>query len=63
MAPIAVDATPTPDVFRVPASASSAPVASVPRASYEPTNRKLEDVYTKSNAGKLSLISIHWQWM
>ncbi|KAG8679344.1 hypothetical protein FRC11_003840, partial [Ceratobasidium sp. 423] len=51
MAPVAVDTTPIPEVFRVPTVTDSVPepAVTIKRPAYEHPNRKLEDVKLHSN--------------
>ncbi|CAE6468040.1 unnamed protein product [Rhizoctonia solani] len=61
MAPVAVEITPIPDLFRVPSTAPvSIPAVPVACPKYEPPNRKIEDVKIRSNAGPMKPENLGW---
>jgi hypothetical protein len=52
MAPVAVDTTPVPELFRVPSAPLNTEFVAQKRPSYAPSNRKLENIKLRSNLGE-----------
>ncbi|CAE6423774.1 unnamed protein product [Rhizoctonia solani] len=60
MAPVALDTTPIPELFRVPTVAPDTAPVPAARQKYTPPNRKIEDVKIRSNAGPMKPENLDW---
>ncbi|CCO30577.1 hypothetical protein BN14_04607 [Rhizoctonia solani AG-1 IB] len=60
MAPVAVDTTPVPELFRVSSAPLNTEFVAQKRPSYAPPNRKLENIKLRSNLGPMDSTSLGW---